>query len=106
MLIDSFLFFNETELAELRIKYLNNIIDCFVVIEADTTHQGKKKEWNFPKILENNLKEFSSKIQYHQLNIDPEKIKNEESWIIDDIKGNDAHRVDNFQRNYGIFQKS
>ena len=100
MLIDSFLFFNETELAELRIKYLNNIIDCFVVIEADITHQGKKKDWNFPKILENNLKEFSSKIQYHQLNIDPEKIKNEESWIIEDIKGDDAWRVENFQRNY------
>ena len=100
MLIDSFLFFNETELVELRIKYLNNLVDYFVVVEADITHQGKKKSWNFPRILESNLKEFSNKIQYHQLNIDPEKIKNEESWIIDDIKGNDAHRVDNFQRNY------
>jgi beta-1,4-mannosyl-glycoprotein beta-1,4-N-acetylglucosaminyltransferase len=100
MLIDSFLFFNETELVELRIKYLNKIVDYFVIVEADITHQGKKKDWNFPKILERNLKEFSSKIQYHQLNIDPEKIKKEESWIIDDIKGDDAHRVDNFQRNY------
>ena len=100
MLIDSFLFFNEPELVELRIKYLNNLVDYFVVVEADITHQGKKKSWNFPRILESNLKEFSNKIQYHQLNIDPEKIKNEESWIIDDIKGNDAHRVDNFQRNY------
>ena len=52
MLIDSFLFFNEAELAELRIKYLGKIVDYFVVIEADITHQGKKKEWNFPKILE------------------------------------------------------
>ena len=76
MLIDSFLFFNETELVELRIKYLNNIVDYFIIVEADITHQGKKKDWNFPKILENNLKEFSSKIQYHQLNIVPEKIKN------------------------------
>ena len=100
MLIDSFLFFNEAELVELRIKYLNKIVDFFVIIEADITHQGKKKDWNFPKILERNLKEFSSKIQYHQLNIDPEKIKNEESWIIDDIKGDDAWRIENFQRNY------
>ena len=100
MLIDSFLFFNEAELAELRIKYLGKIVDCFVVIEADITHQGKKKEWNFPKILEKNLKEFSSKIQYHQINIDQEKIKNEESWIIDDIKGDDAWRIENFQRNH------
>ena len=100
MLIDSFLFFNETELVELRIKYLNKIVDYFVIVEADITHQGKKKDWNFPKILERNLKEFSSKIQYHQLNIDPEKIKTEESWIIDDIKGDDAWRIENFQRNY------
>ena len=100
MLIDSFLFFNETELVELRIKYLNKIVDYFIIIEADITHQGKKKDWNFPKILKNNLKEFSGKIQYHKLNVDFEKIKNEESWIIDDIKGDDAWRIENFQRNY------
>ena len=100
MLIDSFLFFNESELTELRIKYLDKIVDYFIVVEADITHQGKKKEWNFPKILETNLKEFSKKIQYHQVNIDPEKIKNEESWIIDDVKGDDAWRIENFQRNY------
>ena len=93
MLIDAFLFFNEKELVELRIKYLNNLVDYFVIVEADITHQGKKKDWNFPKILERNLKEFSSKIQYHQLHIDPEKIKKEESWIIDDIKGDDAWRI-------------
>jgi len=100
MLIDSFLFFNEAELVELRIKYLEKIVDYFVVVEADITHQGKKKDWNFPHILKNNLKQFSKKIQYHQINIDPEKIKNEESFIIDDIKGDEAWRNENFQRNY------
>tara|TARA_B100000029_G_scaffold240927_1_gene238098 strand:+ start:1155 stop:1979 length:825 start_codon:yes stop_codon:yes gene_type:complete len=100
MLIDSFLFFNETELVELRIKYLEKIVDYFVVVEANITHQGKKKEWNFPKLLKSSLKGFSGKIQYHQLEIDKEKIKNEESWIIDNIKGDEAHRIDNFQRNY------
>ena len=100
MLIDAFLFFNEAELVELRIKYLDKMVDYFVIVEANITHQGKKKGWNFPKILESNLKEFSEKIQYHQLDINPEKIKNEESWIIDDIKGDDAHKIDNFQRNY------
>ena len=35
MIVDSFLYFNEKELVELRIKYLNEIIDLFVVIEAD-----------------------------------------------------------------------
>ena len=100
MLIDAFIFFNEKELVELRLKYLNSIVDYFVVIEANITHQGKKKEWNFPNILKTNLTEFSNKIQYHQLHIDIEKIKEEESWIIDDIKGDDAWRIENFQRNY------
>ena len=100
MLIDSFLFFNESELADLRINYLDDTVDYFVVVEANITHQGKKKSWNFPKLLENNLKGFSKKIQYHQLNIDPEKIKNEESWIIDDVKGDDSWRIENYQRNY------
>ena len=49
MLIDSFLFFNETELTELRIRYLEKIVDYFVVVEADITHQGKKKAMEFSK---------------------------------------------------------
>ena len=100
MLIDSFTFFNEKELVELRIKYLNSIVDYFVIVEANLTHQGKEKNWNFPDILNNKLKEFSNKIQYHQLHIDLGKVKNEESFIIEDLKGDDAHRLDNFQRNY------
>ena len=100
MLIDSFLFFNEKELVELRVKYLSSVVDFFVVVEANITHQGKEKSWNFPNILKKNLNKFSSKIKYHQLNIDPEKIKNEESWIVGDIKGDDAWRIENFQRNY------
>ena len=100
MLIDAFIFFNEKELVELRVKYLSSVVDFFVVIEANITHQGKEKSWNFPNILKKNLNKFSSKIKYHQLNIDPEKIKNEEGWIVGDIKGDDAWRIENFQRNY------
>ena len=69
MLIDSFLFFNEKELTELRVKYLDKIIDVFVVLEANITHQGKKKDWNFPNILKNDLKEYSPKIYNIMLNI-------------------------------------
>jgi len=100
MLIDAFTYFNEKELVELRLKYLNSIVDYFVVIESNITFTGKKKKWNFPDVLNNNLKEFSNKIQYHQLNIELDKIKNEESWIIDNIKGDDFWRIENFQRNY------
>jgi len=49
MLIDSFLFFNEKELVELRVKYLSSVVDFFVVVEANITHQGKKKRLEFSK---------------------------------------------------------
>ena len=100
MLIDAFTFFNEKELVELRIKYLSSIVDFFVIVEANVTHQGEKKEWNFPEILKKNLKDFSNKIQYHQLNIDMEKIKNEDSWIIHGVKGDNAWKIENYQRNF------
>ena len=100
MLIDAFTYFNEKELAELRIKYLDPIVDYFVVIESNITFTGQPKKWNFPEILNSSLKEFSHKIQYHQLNINLKEIKNEESWIIDDIKGDDFWRIENYQRNY------
>ena len=100
MLIDAFTYFNEKELVELRIKYLDPIVDYFVIIESNITFTGKKKEWNFPDVLKNRLQKFSHKIQYHKLNINLEDIKNEESWIIDDIKGDDFWRIENFQRNY------
>ena len=100
MLIDAFTYFNEKELVELRLKYLNSIVDYFVVIESNITFTGKEKKWNFPDVLKNNLKEFAHKIQYHQLNIKLEEIKNEEPWIIDNIKGDDFWRIENFQRNH------
>jgi len=100
MLIDAFIFFNEKDLVELRVKYLNPVVDFFVIIEANVTHQGKEKKWNFPSIIENQLKEFSHKIKYHQLNIDIEEIKNHTSWITHEVKGGDAWRIENFQRNY------
>ena len=100
MLIDAFIFYNEKELVDLRVKYLSSIVDFFVIVEANITHQGNKKDWNFPKILQKELKDYSDKIQYHQLNIDIEKIKNEESWIVADVKGDEAWRIENFQSNY------
>ena len=43
MLIDAFTYFNEKELVELRLKYLDSIVDLFVVVESNVTFTGKKK---------------------------------------------------------------
>ena len=100
MIIDAFTYFNEKELVELRIKYLNSLIDCFVIVEADFTHTGKEKKWNFPKILENELKEFSHKIKYHQMKIDLEKAEREKSKNYGVGTWGRSFKVDNMQRNY------
>ena len=51
MLIDAFLYFNEKELVELRLKYLNPIVDHFVIIESNITFTGKEKKLEFSKCL-------------------------------------------------------
>jgi len=100
MIIDAFTFFNEKELVELRIKYLSDIIDYFVIVEADVTHTGKEKKWNFPKILDNELKEFSHKIKYHQMKVDLEKADREKSKNYGAGTWGRSFKVDNMQRNY------
>ena len=100
MIVDAFTFFNEKELVELRVKYLNDIVDCFLVVEADFTHTGKEKKWNFPEILNNSLKEFSNKIQYHQMKVDLEKAGAEKSPNYVGKTLGRSWRVETMQRNF------
>ena len=100
MIIDAFTFFNEKELVELRIKYLDSIVDYFVVVEADVTHTGMKKNWNFPDVLKNQLKNFSHKIQYHKMKVDLEKAEKERSPNYADSKLGRSWKVESMQRNY------
>ena len=43
MIIDSFLYYNETELLELRLKVLYNYVDRFVIVEGNRTFKGDPK---------------------------------------------------------------
>ena len=100
MIVDAFTFFNEKELVELRIKYLNDTVDYFLVVEADHTHTGIKKKWNFSELLNNNLKEFSHKIQYHQMKVDLKKAEAEKSPNYKGGTWGRSWRVDTMQRNF------
>ncbi|GLB49957.1 glycosyltransferase family 17 protein [Neptunitalea lumnitzerae] len=55
-IIDGFTFFNELDLLEIRLAYLYDIVDYFVIVEADTTFSGAKKEY----ILEQHLDRFEA----------------------------------------------
>lgn len=86
MIYDCFTFYNEVELLELRLKLLYNIVDFFVIVEADKTHRGEDKEFNF---LRNKKKfaKYNKKIKYIQVYDSPR------------CSGNGDWSIENFQRN-------
>ena len=61
MIYDCFIFFNELELLEFRLKYLDKFVDYFVIVESTKTFTGKKKELFY---LENkkSFKKYQKKI--------------------------------------------
>jgi len=46
-LYDCFTFFDEREILEFRLEYLKDVVDYFVIVEADQTHSGRPKAQNF-----------------------------------------------------------
>lgn len=47
LLIDAFPFFNELDLLEFRLSYLDSVVDQFIIIEATKTHSNKPKKLYF-----------------------------------------------------------
>lgn len=85
-IFDCFKFFNELELLDLRLMALNNLVDCFVLVEANKTHTGKEKEF----IFEQNKYKFSDYLD----RIVYVKVEDLPDYSIDDI-----WQAENFQRN-------
>ena len=61
MLYDCFSFFNELDLLEIRLNYLDEIVDKFVLVEMDKTHSYKDKPLYFEENKER-YKKFLKKI--------------------------------------------
>lgn len=64
MIIDCFTYFNEDAIVKLRFAELYDVVDRFVVVEANRTFTGKDKQFNFP-LLEG-LDKWKDKISYFQ----------------------------------------
>ena len=60
---DCFTFFNEFELLELRLETFYDIVDRFVIVEADKTHANKPKPFNFYE-RRDDFKKYFPKINY------------------------------------------
>lgn len=66
MLIDSFLFFQELDLLEIRLEYLSPYIDKFIIVESCQTFKGEKKAYNF-EINKKRFEKYLSKIIYYKI---------------------------------------
>jgi beta-1,4-mannosyl-glycoprotein beta-1,4-N-acetylglucosaminyltransferase len=58
---DSFLFFNELELLEIRMNILNDVVDYFVIVESTKTFSSKNKDLIYKK-NQNLYDKFQDKI--------------------------------------------
>ena len=56
MVIDAVTWFAEEDMFRLRLDMLQDVVDLFVVVEADVTHQGDSKPWGFPQDLRDHPK--------------------------------------------------
>lgn len=65
---DCFTFFNELDLLEIRLRALDKIVDYFVIVEANRTFSGAKKESLFLK-NEKRFEKWKSKIRYEFVNL-------------------------------------
>ena len=67
MLIDSFLLFQELDLLEIRLKYLYEYVDQFLIVESGQSFNGLKKSFNFEENI-NRYKKYLKKIKYYKIN--------------------------------------
>jgi beta-1,4-mannosyl-glycoprotein beta-1,4-N-acetylglucosaminyltransferase len=71
MVYDCFLFFNELDLLEIRLNVLNNIVDKFVIVEADRTFSNREKPFYFEE-NKNRFSNYLEKIIHIKINEYPQ----------------------------------
>ena len=92
--------FDEEMLLDIRLNYLNNYVDKFIIVESTYTHSGEKKKLVFEH---KNFHQFQDKINYIIVDNEPEGIekiskedtehKKNQKYILNALKR------ENYQRN-------
>lgn len=85
---DCFTFFNEFELLDIRLQLLNNVVDYFVIVEADHTYKGEPKKFNFEEQAKR-FDAYKEKILYIKVTDMPLPVYDEK----------DGWKMEFFQRN-------
>ena len=102
-IIDSFMFFDESMLLDLRLNILNKYVSKFIICESTYNHKGERKKLNF------DIKEFAkfkSKIEYIVLDEEPTNLRiinNNDFAELKESKTLDNALIrENFQRNFAL----
>ena len=102
-IVDSFMFFDESMLLDLRLNILDKYVSKFIICESTFNHNGVKKKLNFDIKL---FTKFKSKIDYIVLDKEPANLKiiNEyDSTEFKESKTLDNALIrENFQRNFAL----
>ena len=97
MLIDCFTLNNEIDILEGRLEYLYDIVDMFIIVEANITHNGTPKILNYLDNIQR-LKKFSDKILYCPIYVNPKNY--DFVTVFDDEYKSGLWKVENEQRNH------
>ena len=84
---DCFIFYNEFELLELRLKALWDVADYFVIVEANRKHNGEPKDFTFPK-RDKEFTDFFPKIRYLAADLSTVPFKGAGDWSIENAQRN------------------
>ena len=95
------MYYNEDVILDLRLNYLNQFVDKFVIVESTFDHSGQKKRLNFNI---NKFLNFKDKIKYFVLDKQPANIEKINDNDTDEDKSIkyilNGYKRDHFQRNY------
>ena len=103
MIFDCFLFFQEIDILLIRLDYLYDLVDKFIIVEAGESFTGKKKEFIFEKNIEL-FGKYIDKIHYHKIN---DRHKNYDS-IIEFLTNKNAiahSKIKLFMDNHNYYDK-
>lgn len=90
-LIDCFTFFNELDLLEIRLKYLYDVVDYFVIVEADTSFNGDAKQMVFQENRDR-FEPFMEKIIFVPINMKDFDKKMNAAWEREEYQRNSIQK--------------
>lgn len=83
LVYDSFMFYNEVDLLEIRLNELYDVVDKFIIMESEYTFQGKKK----PLYYLDNKSRFSSFLD-KIIHINATSIPTNNPWMVEETQRN------------------